>query len=194
MICEDRLRKEGCNDSKVSFLTLQRQRNTSQPPRPPRHGVSGNARLTKPPNASKKGGYGAGNERKTIYRTGRGSRGGRGNLNSSNKIALSNSASGGNRGGGQGNYRGGPDPQNCPKSVYIEQNKQIMQRSNNWRAMLDYAENTCGNFNDVNWRSLFSKLGQVTQDAAALRRWIRRGAENLWKTEISNSVCMDSCC
>ena len=90
-------------------------------------------------------------------------------------MSRSTSASGGNHEGGQGNYRGGPGSsgggrvQNCSKSVSIEQSKQIKQRSNNWRAMLDYADNACANFSDINWRSLFSKLGQVTQGAAALR-------------------------
>ena len=88
----------------------------------------------------------------------------------------SNWGGGGQHGGGgygyyndkAGSSSSGPSSlQNCSKSVYIEQNKQIMQRSNNWRAMLDYADKKCANFTDFNWRRLFFKLGEVTQGAAA---------------------------
>ena len=63
-------------------------------------------------------------------------------MNSSNKIALSK-----------------------------KQNKRIIEysKSRDWRGMLAYADDNFATFSDVNWSTMFSRLGRMTRDAPAIR-------------------------
>ena len=53
----------------------------------------------------------------------------------------------------------------------MEQNNHIIGYSErrDWRGMLLYADDNFGTFSDVNWSTMFSRLGRMTRDAPAIR-------------------------
>lgn len=41
------------------------------------------------------------------------------------------------------------------------QNKDIIHRGNDWKGLLRYADEQKDDFNDVNWATMFSRLGRM---------------------------------
>ena len=56
------------------------------------------------------------------------------------------------------------------RTMYIEQNKRLgfFVNSSDWKGMIEYAESKVETFNHVNWATLFSKLGRMKRDSAAI--------------------------
>ena len=77
---------------------------------------------------------------------------------------LSSSAPG--RGGG----RRGNRAESRRRALTFEQNKRIIDYSSSrdWRGILGYAEDNFATFNDVNWATMFSRLGRMRREAGSI--------------------------
>eukprot|EP00520_Triparma_pacifica_P015110 CAMPEP_0118643390 /NCGR_PEP_ID=MMETSP0785-20121206/6366_1 /TAXON_ID=91992 /ORGANISM="Bolidomonas pacifica, Strain CCMP 1866" /LENGTH=675 /DNA_ID=CAMNT_0006535051 /DNA_START=153 /DNA_END=2176 /DNA_ORIENTATION=+ len=53
----------------------------------------------------------------------------------------------------------------------IEQNKKIteFERKRDWKGLVQYVDETKNEFNDVNWATMFSKLGRMRREARAIK-------------------------
>lgn len=57
------------------------------------------------------------------------------------------------------------------RSKAIEQNKRIteFERSRDWRGLVQYADEKRNNFDNVNWRTMWSKLGRMRREARVIK-------------------------